>query len=143
MALLRDLRDMKALSPEQRVVINFMYSIIDGGATTITNVVPLYYEGVIAGSEFLTYAANKLYFCFASQFGCNDLSVIQSGIIDVYDENNVLSGRYTEQSILFDTVATVPNYMKNIIKINNYYFGRYIVARYNYMRFTGYRITYA
>ena len=47
-------------SPEQQILISKILPLLVG----VKTVTPLYYKGVIAGSEFVTYSAKKLYICF-------------------------------------------------------------------------------
>ena len=61
---------MPSTTPEQRNFIENFYNAFDSGGVhkKIANVEPLYFLGTIAGSEFLTYAATKLYLGFKNAF---------------------------------------------------------------------------
>ena len=62
-----ELRDLlkPTTTPEQEILLNWFYQTFDYTVTginrRIANVEPLFFEGAIAGTEFLTYAATKLY----------------------------------------------------------------------------------
>jgi len=108
-------------------------------AFDISAIVPLYYQGAIAGSEFLTYNAAKLYFCLDFEAGVMFAYQIGGGFIAVYDENNVNSMWMANNACMHDGVNS--NVATNNVQQNIFYFGRISQSIFTHMKFIGYRIT--
>ena len=128
-------------TPEQANFLNWFYSYFNIGGNvahrTILNVEPLFYEGVIAGTEFLVYSATKLYVVLQTVFSAAASSdaIVQG--IRVYNNLNVLSAGWTNCTA---GTGIPPNVLEDV-KNENYYFSRFDAGDYLYVLFNGYRIT--
>lgn len=109
------------------------------GAPTIT-ITPLFYQGVIAGSEFLTYNVNKLYLCLGLQTSCLTGALASNAYIYIYNEANALSFHTQNGGAAWDATAAAFKYYSNDAQIRNLYFSRILGAGQVYMKFSGYRI---
>jgi len=130
------------MSPEQKIFVSGFYSQFDNRSAAnrrIINVEPLYYNGVIAGTEFLTYAATKLYLTLSLVFPGGVGALF--GYIQTYNEANAASHVYTNSTLTYNTTTPILVYINNILKISNIYFSRFTNANHTYMTFIGYRIT--
>lgn len=131
------------MNPAQKILCQQFYSVFDSRSAAnrkIANVEPLYYDGLIAGSEFETYAATKMYLCF--EFGCGVLAANISGAVTAYvsifDETNTITYSLNELAVAFSAAAI---YVINNFHKENFLFSRLVTANYTYMKFLGYRIT--
>lgn len=127
----------KNATPEQLVLYQHLNHTFD-----ITVIEPLYYQGIIAGSEFLVYDVAKIYLClditFTTSSGVNTVPANNSFL----DENN-LDFYYSNTPSLVDNVGVV-NYCYNDATSKNLYFSRFTNAfPYLYVKFNGYRLTIA
>jgi hypothetical protein len=118
-------------TPEQRIVWEKVQALI--GWHTITR---LFYMGVSAGSEFLTYDANKLYIAFDISSAMYTLTTA-ANVIELYNEANALSYKASNISVGWDGVAV--KYSNNEVLIRNVYFSRLTAG--SYIRFNGYKLT--
>lgn len=126
------------LSAESINLIKWFYSRFDNRAAAnqrITNVEPLYYQGVIAGTEFLTYAATKLYLCLFLFSSPSNGGAVQTAL---YNEANAVSSTTSDIIAYWNGAAAV--YYSNTSFLYNNYFSR-IVSGYTYILFNGFRIT--
>ena len=135
------------MTPEQIIMTSWFYSQFDysvagsGLNRHIANVEPLYYCGLIAGTEFLVYAATKLYLCFYCNFTYSTNIIAVGGLIGFLDENNVGHNYAHNNAILYDNGAAAYRYSPNMASVNNIYFSRFGATTYTGMIFIGYRIT--
>ena len=142
-----DIRKLPNLNTEQTKLVSDFYRLFNYAAPgsglnrNFANVEPLVFEGAVLGSEFLTYAATKLYLCFDIVYGSSLIAGVVQKYVEHYNENNVLFGNLKKESIGYDQVAVVTNYIGNNVNVKNFYFGRNASVNYNYMKFIGYRIT--
>jgi hypothetical protein len=132
-------------SPAQANFLNNFYVKFDsdiGLHKKILNVEPLFYQGPMAGTEFLVYSINRLYLSLNSVIsGQTYVVYIGGGEIELMDENNVTSFRLN--NYLFQYVSAVLELVTyNNYSIDNFYFSRIVpgvIA--TYIKFDGYRIT--
>jgi len=139
------IENLPSLNVEQKILVDEFCKRFDqdnGAAFDIIGFEPLLYEGAIAGSEFLTYNANKLYLCFDIIVGYSNVSSANRGYIIFYDEGNAINLYSSQNSIAYEAVAAAIWYNKNDANMKNLYFSRIVNTQYNYMKFIGYRITY-
>jgi hypothetical protein len=94
----------------------------------------MFYCGVIAASEFLTYDAAKLYIALELEFGTVASNAAQT-LISLYDETNTLM-----ISLSNDYSYAVNIFIGNNFAVKNYYFGRFGAANVTYVKFNGYRL---
>jgi hypothetical protein len=136
------------LNPEQAIFVQSFYNKFDIDANTphkkILNVEPIFYQGPILGSEFLTYSLNKLYMCLNNEIDTHEVDDTTEPAIDLMDENNVLSFTMMNLAIAINALAVITNHANNIV-IQNCYFSHIaqhsITAPIINMKFIGYRIT--
>lgn len=144
---MNDILSSRLIDLEQQILINqfiarFNYAAPGSGLNRhIARYEQLQYEGTIAGSEFLIYAATKLYICFNSIFGYNNIAGAALGEIHFADENNAFILYSQNSSIAYEAIAAAIFANKNNMILKNYYFSRFVANVYNYMKFNGYRIT--
>lgn len=131
-------------TPAQEILLSHFFTQFDNGSAAnkrILNVEPLFYTGAIAGTEFLTYAATKLYLCYNTEFSRpeNILDVVPN--VYLYNEADAISFNLVNGTTIFNTVTNVPNFGQLNVSRNNCYFSRVAVANYLYIIFNGYRVT--
>ena len=112
----------------------------NGANKKIINVEPLYYQGVIAGTEFLVYAANKLYIAYSLSIGITNLLPLLSYAI-LYDELNVDTYYIGNMAAYFNQVTMQTDIIGNYLELKNNYFSRIGILSVSQFRFIGYRIT--
>lgn len=106
-------------------------------------VTPLCYVGAIAGSEFETFDANKIYLvaefeALHTSGGC--VTVTGSGV-QFYNELNVSFFRLFQNIAGWDVTAAGFRYGVNNYQAKNFYFARLaVIVSVTQMRFIGYRI---
>jgi hypothetical protein len=130
-------------TPKQSNFLNWFYSYFNiGGAVadrTILNVEPLFYQGGIAGTEFLVYAATKLYINLNTYFSGGVVGNSTRNI-NLYDETNTISAQLNNS--YSNGVGGGISTSCNDIVIENCYFSRILSFNgYAYIKFDGYRIT--
>ena len=134
------------LNIEQKILCDEFFKRFDfgaGSAFDVINVEPLLYEGAIAGSEFLTYDANKLYLCFDIYIGYSaGATAAAARSIRFSDENDVINLCIQNNSIAYESIAASIFYNSNNMNVKNLYFSRFVNQLYYYLKFIGYRISY-
>ena len=137
--------NLPSLDIEQKILCDEFFKRFDfgaGAAFDVVNVEPLLYEGIIGGSEFTVYNANKLYLCFdiLLNYSAGASAILAS--VQFFNEVNATIFYSQNNSIAYEAVAAAIWYQKNNMNIKNCYFSRIAQLSYNYMKFIGYRITY-
>lgn len=135
------------IQPETVNLIRWFYSQFNSRSAAnrnIVNVEPLYYKGAIAGTEFLTYTATKLYLCINSQWSGDFSTRTAGGCIRYYNEANVIFYIGFNYNLLWNASTPALNVYHSNFELKNQYFSRIdqsASAFYLYMIFNGYRIT--
>jgi hypothetical protein len=130
-------QDWRHATPEQKNLwraASIILPIPPGDVQTIT---PIYYQGVVAGSEFLTYAATKLYIALEMEFGYFAQAASQ-GIVNFYNEVDAIDFIASNSAGFWDGAAVA--YAGNLLVLKNHYFSRIVTVRYLNMKFSGYRL---
>jgi hypothetical protein len=109
------------------------------GLIAWTTITPLYYQGAIAASEFLTYAAGKLYIALEFEAGAGSLDVANGNIV-FYDMANSINFYSWNTAIVWNTTGAAVNYLVSNIVNKNIWFSRINKTNYTYMKFNGYRL---
>jgi hypothetical protein len=130
---------MKSGVFNERLRMIFNQVIEPWGAPTIT-ITPLFYQGVIAGSEFLTYNVNKAYLCVSMTPGHFGNPLNANGFITLYDLANAVFHTVQNQYINFDSTAGQTLRAPAPYEITNCYFSRLTNGTYSTITFFGYRI---
>lgn len=126
--------DWKNATPEQINLWKKVEPLLVLGLIT-----PLYYQGPIAGSEFLTYDEEKLYLALEFDACYNTpTSVGGAGLILFHDEANVINFHLQNNHPVWDTAAV--EYCITNVSIKNIYFSRIETINFDYMKFNGYKI---
>ena len=129
-------------TPERELLIENFYTRFDNGAAAhqrIINVEPIFYQGIIAGSEFLTYAATKLYLCYDVCFDGVAAPIAGYIYVNIYDEANAQNFNSIMQQVIWTGAAT--NQSSNNMRLQNLYFSRIVISNIIDIKFIGYRIT--
>lgn len=129
-------------TPEQEILLTHFYNQFDNRSAAnrqIINVESLFYQGAIAGTEFLVYAATKLYICY--NMNLNNLVAEYATYPHclIYDEGNNLINSVSNTVIGWNGIAF--NRAFNNIITYNFYFSRIGVIDIARFSFNGYRIT--
>jgi hypothetical protein len=131
-------------APDQEILLNDFFRRFNnntGVHKNIRNIEPIYFSGLIAGTEFLTYVNTKLYIAFELSVISNVNITIDRWYIRLHDElDNVLFSA-GNQAIFWNVTGTAPNYFGNPILLKNQWFSRLFVQNYDSIIFNGYRIT--
>lgn len=115
-----------------------VYTIALGiGAVAIT---PVVFIGNLIGSEFLTYNANKLYYCLYCEFGTTSAVGTTTPEIVFYDESNAAMHRIRNSMAYWDIGVASIRFMAWTVATQDIWFSNLQPAVYNYGRFTGYRL---
>jgi hypothetical protein len=134
-------------TPEQKNFINWFYSQFNNRSAAnrqIINVEPIYFSGLIAGSEFLTYAATKLYLgLYIKTFVAPAVNfAVASAYLSLWDETGATAMiQLYNLSLAWDVTAIGFKATPNPAEISNVYFSKATLTIYNYFIFNGYRIT--
>lgn len=130
---------IKSSPPEIRIAWDRML-LICGERISISQI---YFHGPVAGTEFLTYAAGKLYFIFdmtyASSLGAVSVSV---PVVTVYNEANVIVNYLVSGNAVWDATAAAMRFHAQTGRENNFYFSRIAVTIYTHIRIVGFKISY-
>jgi hypothetical protein len=132
------------ISPEQEIFLNHFFVQFDNRSAVnrhIANVEPLYFSGVIAGTEFLVYAATKLYICLNMLACYPGVPLVNPAYIITYDAVNATMLYLRENVTYWDTTAANVKYAPNDLVRKNLYFSRITAQSYERIIFNGYRIT--
>jgi hypothetical protein len=109
---------------------------------SVKDIDSLYYNGIIAGSEFVTYNASKLYLidellCFSNS---NTLGTYPCGYIDVFLDNGATVNRVLNVLPVWDVVAAGAKFQANYLEIKRVVATYITPNSYTNMKFNGYKI---
>lgn len=132
------------IRPETANLFSIFYTNFDNQSAAnrrIVNVEPLYFKGAIAASEFLIYAATKLYLCLELIGNMADTDhVAACSYVQTYNEANAVSGQHGDNGYTH-APAGVDEYTPNDVIVHDLYFSRLVTQNYTYIQFNGFRIT--
>jgi hypothetical protein len=129
--------------PEQEIFLTNFYAQFNNGSAVhklIQSVEPVYYQGLIAGTEFLTYVVTKLYICYSIEFDSANVTNAQP-FITFFDETNTNSYFLNNSAPYWDASGTAVKHDDNVVISKNLYFSRITTTLYTSMVFIGYRVT--
>ncbi len=131
---------IKAANPEQRILWNYLL-LLCGERLSISQ---LYYQGAIAGSEFVTFRARRLYFAYNFEAGRDSPYADSNGaMVSFYDQNNALSFNIMGAYPSWNAALALMWYSTYNTANKNLYFSRILNnGVFLYMKFNGYRIVY-
>jgi hypothetical protein len=133
----------KNASPATQEAYNGLVAAIAAVPASVSAIVSLGYVGAVAGSEFETYAATKVYFCLEIDWIGHVAGGATIPSVQYYNLANVLWGRYHPIGLVWWTGAAV-NYDGSPLMTNqNLWFSKIIAGVYTHLKFIGYKITFA
>lgn len=107
----------------------------------VDTLTPLYFCGPIAGSEFLTYNANKIYLCLEGIIsGSSYVFQAGGGYTALYDMGDAVKGILTNECGSLNVTSDGFNYILLPISVKNIWFSRIALTTYNNLCFNGYRL---
>lgn len=126
-------------NPEQITLMEYIETTFSPSA-----MVPLVFAGNIAGSEFLTYAATKLYLCFKITLfkPVGVVPVANLPVVSFHDETNTSVSNFQNNQVFHNVTAGADYGWTPHTEIKNLYFSRFLYTVYTQMFFIGYRLTY-
>jgi len=101
---------------------------------------PLIFEGVTAGSEFLTYAATKLY--MALEFSGYTAGTTAQMYVQFNNNADVMKFIAGNNVAYWNNGTAVVAYGPNVLQLKNIWFSRIIVSNVAQIKFIGYKLTY-
>jgi hypothetical protein len=108
----------------------------------IVSGVHVHYMGGSAGSEFLTYAATKMYLAFRFNAGYSVTTMVANkAFVTFYNDADAIQFYGQNGHGAWDTTAAAFRYNANNYEINTIDFSRVAFTGYNYIMFDGYRVT--
>jgi hypothetical protein len=133
------------LTVEQTVLINYILTKSVNSKNVPTSAVWFHKitgNVLIAGSEFVTYSASKLYICFNLFIYGSFLALPTFNAVSFYDEANANMMTSSDQNAA-QNAATTFNYIKPVV-MNNLWFSRLTDDTGNYygLMFNGIKLTY-
>ncbi len=129
---------IKSASPEQKIMWNNLF-LRYGERLSLS---PLYYIGIHAGSEFITYKVGTMYVAYSLVPSGTGAAGVTPTLVTLYDESNNVSNYINGQNALFDQTANVNEYAARYTNAENIVFSRAVVQNYTAIKFIGYRLTY-
>ena len=132
------------MTPESINLIKWFYANFDNRSAAnrqIINVEPLYFQGASAGTEFLTYAATKLYIALLIEANGQALGSIAGSSFSLYNEANAINSIYSNINAYWNGTTNAVNYNHQFVTVKNSYFSRVALITLNYIKFNGFRIT--
>lgn len=121
-------------TPEQKIFFDRV--VLKVGDNQIT---PFFFEGIIAGSELLTYNANKLYFALDLELSTDPTPLPTPGYGWLYDETNTIFFHLNNNSLYYDATATAYKAVPNNAITKNVYFSRLSVQSITKVKFIGFK----
>lgn len=123
------------LSAASGIALN---SIIDSFAPT--SIVPVFFQGISTGMEFLTYSANKLYFALECEAVYSSAQAVANySLITFYNETNAASFYWEGLNAVYDGAGV--KYSNTPAHVQNVYFSRVVLGIYFNFKFIGYKLT--
>ena len=131
--------DWKNASPQQLAAWNYFKTL--WGATP--TILPIWYQGAIAASEYLTYSAKKIYFALELAISSSDGSLaIDYGSLAIGGIGGATKNCFFNNIPLYDPNTTTIKYLNNPVLIHNIFFTKITTSAYTYMIFNGYKVTW-
>jgi len=106
-----------------------------------TTITPIFYTGAIAGSEFLTYNAGKLYIALELEFQPLGSANVGASYITLHGIGDVVMVYPSFDTIAYNTTTLAINFKGVELCLYNYYFTRIASSLYTGMKFNGFRLT--
>lgn len=129
---------IKGATPEEKLIWNQIF-LLGGDRLTISQ---LYYCGAVAGTDFLTYRARRLFLAYTLNYSATITGAANVKTVTFYNELDIINFVCHNLNIIWNATAAAPNYHINDGFINNIYFSRLAIVGPVYIKFIGYRITY-
>jgi hypothetical protein len=127
----------KYATPQQHNLYRYVKSLLVG----VQTITPLFYEGTIAGSEFITYDAKKVYLCLEGWFSYGGVPENPNPYMILNNMLNATMCLISKTTAYWDVTAAAPKWSPVIMEVKNIWFSCVISSGYSYMQFNGYKIT--
>jgi len=127
---------LKSASPEFRLLWQ-QTRLLTGENASVQQLV---YCGLIAGTEFLTYDANKYYLALQLGFNASTTGVSQ-GYVSLYNRTNTLISYNGNNSAVWNTTSAAINFLVNDINLKNVGFSRLLASGYAGINFIGFKFS--
>jgi len=121
---------------KQKILYNYLNATFD-----IDTIVPLFYQGAIAGSEFLTYDAKKLYLVLNINFAIAGVETPAANQIAFRNEADAVFYYLKNEMCFLEPGGPVVLFYSSNAELENLYFSRIVNTGFNDIKFIGYRIT--
>lgn len=128
------------LSREQRILINYVRTLVGANPTYAF----INFMGAVAGSEFLTYNAKKLYIAFELT-AAGSLYTNSSAYVRLQDQANVQSLNVgVGQNTYWNTTTPGPvrDNLTEKVELKNVMFSRVIFSAHTEIKFIGIKVTW-
>lgn len=103
----------------------------------------LYFCGSFAGTEFLTYSANKLYLAIELEISGSSSQIATTPLATLYNTANAVEHYLSNMGVYWDATAAALRMTPFVVKTNNVLFSRLaITGSYITLKFIGYKIAY-
>jgi len=123
-------------TPAQKNLLQYVKTLLVGVQTIIS----FYFQGVIGGSEFLTYDAKKLYLYLELEFSSWQGPKSLAGIT-MYDNTNNPVHNIGLGFYYYDPVAGIQKIDDHTSYSKNGYFSRIVNTNMDTIKFNGYKMT--
>jgi len=129
-------KDWRNATPEQLNFWNCVKGKIDWNTIT-----PLYYQGIISGSEFTVYDAGKLYVALEVEFSAPHIPPTSTvPLITFRNEANEIDLYFANSDFEFKPSDSTHVFYLKFFSLRNIYFSRFLSTLFEKMRFNGYRL---
>jgi hypothetical protein len=119
-------------------VLNTVVPAMPGNLNAI---VPLLYEGDIAGSEFIVNNANKVYIVVNILVGYNGVMAVNPPYLYLMNHAGAVLVNSTICGVIWNGTTLAPNYTGIHLEIRNAWCSHIIRGTYTSIKFIGYRLT--
>jgi hypothetical protein len=127
--------DWKNATPEQ---INFWNQC--QGLIAWTTITPLFYQGTIAGSEFLVYSAAKMYIALEFEASGDTSADVGVSYITFYGLGDAVIRVAGNVVPVWHATEAAVKYSNNVMQLKNLYFFKITNSTYPFLKFNGYRL---
>ena len=102
----------------------------------------IFYQGVLAASEFTVYNAAKLYIALEFESSSGSGPIATMNFVAFYNIANAVCSMILNNIVVWDGTAAAFRFCENYIQIKNIYFSRITTSVGNqYIKFNGFRLT--
>ena len=126
------------LTYEQRTLFAAVRALVGANPTYID----LYFQGVIAAHEILTYDAKKLYIAFEFTAVYHTANSGTFEQLVTYNQANAVNMYFNASAPFWNTTGASPNLYTRSDLWHNFWFSRVVVGNYDYFKMNGIKVTW-